>query len=46
MNRHSMHYIDLYPEPVEREPSTLSIWIGAAFAMAALWIVCALAFSI
>lgn len=36
MNRHQLTYIDFYPEPIEREPSTLVIVAGAAFALVAL----------
>lgn len=45
-SRHALRYVDLHPEPVEREPSTLAIIAGAAFALAALWIVCVVLFSI
>lgn len=45
MNRHALRYVDLYPEPVEREPSTLAILAGAALALVALWIVCVFVFS-
>lgn len=46
MNRHSLHYIDLHPEPVEREPSALAILAGAALALVALWIACVFLFSL
>ena len=25
-----LHYIDMRPAPIDREPSTLAIWLGAA----------------
>lgn len=36
MNRHQLTYIDLHPVPVDREPSALAIWAGAALALIAL----------
>ena len=47
MNRHNLHYIDLHPEPVDtREPSTLAIWLGAAFALGALYLLTVFLFSL
>jgi len=47
MNRHSLHYIDLHPEPVDaREPSTLAIVAGAAFALGALYLLTVFLFSL
>jgi hypothetical protein len=46
MNRHQLTYIDLHPAPVEREPSALAIWTGAAVFMLTLWAVTFLAFSL
>lgn len=46
MNRHQLTYIDLHPQPVEREPSTLAVWLGAAFTLAALYIVTIVLFSL
>ena len=47
MNRHSLKYLDLHPEPVDtREPSTLAIVAGAAFALFALWCVTVFLFSL
>lgn len=46
MNRHQLTYIDLYPEPIEREPSSLMIWAGAAFALVALWVITVFLFSL
>jgi len=39
-----LRYVDLHPEPVEREPSTLAVLAGAALALVALWIVCVFVF--
>jgi hypothetical protein len=39
MNRHQLTYIEMYPQPVEREPSPLAIVAGAAFALVALWVI-------
>jgi hypothetical protein len=36
MSKHQLTYIDFYPAPVDREPSTLAIWAGAALFMLAL----------
>lgn len=44
-SRHVLRYVDLHPEPVEREPSALAIFAGAALALVALWIVCVFVFS-
>lgn len=44
-SRHALRYVDLHPEPVEREPSTLAIFAGAALALVALWIACVFVFS-
>ena len=47
MNRHALQYLDLHPEPVDtREPSPLIIWLGAAFALFALWCVTVFLFSL
>ena len=46
MNRHQLTYIDLHPQPFEREPSTLAIWLGAAFALGALYLLTVFAFSL
>ncbi len=41
MNRHRLTYIDMYPQPLEREPSPLAIVAGAALALIALWVITA-----
>lgn len=46
MNRHQLTYIDLHPEPIEREPSGFAIVCGAAFALVALCCLCAFLFSL
>ena len=47
MNRHSLKYLDLHPEPVDtREPSPLMIWVGAAFALGALYLLTVFLFSL
>jgi hypothetical protein len=46
MNRHQLTYIDLHPEPVEREPSGFAIWAGAAVALVALYCVTVFLFSL
>lgn len=46
MNRHRLTYIDLHPQPVEREPGSLAIVAGAAFTLFALWCVTVFLFSL
>ena len=46
MNRHQLTYIDLHPEPIEREPSPLAIFCGAAVALVALYCVTVFLFSL
>jgi hypothetical protein len=46
MNRHQLTYIDLHPQPLEREPSTLAIVAGAALALVALWVITVCLFSL
>lgn len=47
MNRHSLTYIDLHPEPVQTaEPHPLAIWAGAALALLALWLITCFLFSL
>lgn len=47
MNRHSLTYIEMHPEPVDtREPSPLMIWAGAAFALGALYLLTVVLFSL
>jgi hypothetical protein len=45
MNKHSLHYIDLNPAPIE-EPSDLAIIAGAAVFIVALACVLLFAFSL
>ena len=47
MNRHQLTYVDLHPQPVDtREPSTLVIWLGAAFALGTLYLLTVFLFSL
>ena len=47
MNRHSLTYIEMYPEPVKTdEPHPLAIWAGAALALLALWLITVFLFSL
>lgn len=46
MNRHQLTYIDLHPEPIEKEPSPLAIWAGAAFALLTVYLLTVFAFSL
>jgi hypothetical protein len=39
MSKHKLTYIDLYPAPVDREPSALAIWAGAALALIAVYLI-------
>lgn len=46
MNRHRLTYIDLHPQPLEREPHPVIIWAGAALALIALWVITVCLFSL
>jgi hypothetical protein len=46
MNKHQLTYIDLYPQPIEREPSGFAIVCGAALALVALYCVTVFLFSL
>jgi hypothetical protein len=46
MNRHALTYIDLHPQPLEREPSPLAIVAGAAFTLVAFWVTTVFLFSL
>jgi hypothetical protein len=46
MNKHKLTYIDLYPAPVDREPSPLAIWAGAALALIALYLLTVFLFTL
>ena len=47
MNRHSLTYIEMYPQPLKtEEPSPLMIWAGAAFALGALYLLTVFLFSL
>ena len=45
-SRHTLRYVDIHPELVEREPSTLAIIAGACLALTALWCVTVCLFSL
>jgi hypothetical protein len=45
MNKHRLHYIDMRPQPLAKEPSTLAVWLAAAFTVAALYLVTVILFS-
>lgn len=38
MSKTRLHYIDMRPEPIKPEPSTLAIWLGAAAMLAVVYI--------
>lgn len=38
-SKHNLTYIDLYPAPVDRDPPAWAIWLGAALALAGVYIV-------
>lgn len=44
-NKHRLHYIDMRPAPLKREPSTLAVWLGAALTVAALYLLTIVLFS-
>ena len=46
MNRHRLTYIDLHPQPLEREPHPVAIVAGAALAAFALWALTFVLFSL
>lgn len=48
MNKHRLHYIDMRPAPLKREPSqeSFAVWLGAAFTVAALYLLTIVLFSI
>jgi hypothetical protein len=46
MNRHSLTYLEMNPEPAEREPGPLAILAGAAFGLFALWVCTVFLFSL
>lgn len=46
MNKHRLHYIDMRPAPLAKEPSPLAVWLGAATALAAIYLVTVILFSL
>lgn len=45
-SRHTLRYIDLHPAPVDREPSPLAIWAGAALALIAVYLITVFLFTL
>lgn len=46
MTKHRLHYIDMRPQPLAKnEPSTLAVWLSAATALAALYLLTVILFS-
>lgn len=45
-NKHRLHYIDMRPQPLNREPSPVAIWLGAAVTVAAIYLLTIVLFSI
>jgi hypothetical protein len=45
MTKHRLHYIDMRPKPLAKEPSPVAVWLGAAIALAALYLVTVILFS-
>jgi hypothetical protein len=46
MSKHQLTYIDFYPVPVDREPSPLAIWAGAALALIAVYLLTVFLFTL
>jgi hypothetical protein len=46
MSKHKLTYIDLYSAPVDRDPSPLAIWAGAALALIALYLLTVFLFTL
>jgi hypothetical protein len=46
MNKHQLTYIDMYPQPIEQEPSGFAIVCGAALALVALYLLTVFLFSL
>jgi hypothetical protein len=45
-NKYRLHYIDMRPQPLAKpEPSPLAVWLGAAFTVAALYLLTIVLFS-
>jgi hypothetical protein len=47
MSKHRLHYIDMRPQPLKREPTqeSLAVWLAAAFTMAAIYLLTVILFS-
>ena len=46
LSNHKLTYVELYPEPLEREPNPLAVILGAFAAAAAVYLITFLAFSL
>jgi hypothetical protein len=46
MSKHQLTYIDLYPEPIEREPSGFAVFCGAVVILVALYCASVFLFSL
>jgi hypothetical protein len=44
-NKHRIHYIDMRPAPLKREPSPVAIWLGATLTITALCLLTIVLFS-
>ena len=45
MNKHRLHYIDMRPQPLAKEPSPVAVWLAAALTVAALYLLTVILFS-
>ena len=45
-SRHSLHYIDLHPEPIRQDPPDWLIILGAVLALIAVWLITVFLFSL
>ena len=43
---HKLTYIDLHPQPIEREPGPLAVFAGAVFALFAVYLLTVFLFSL
>lgn len=46
LSNHKLTYVELYPEPLKREPSGFAVILGAFAAAAAVYLITFLAFSL
>ena len=45
MNKHRLHYIDMRPQPLAKEPSPVAVLLAAALTVAALYLLTVILFS-